>query len=188
VIRAFLGRPRGVAVATLVVFAWAYGFFILNILPQWHALEIAQGGLDLQERFVTPQEVGDTLTGFNAQFRQDALIFYLLDVPNFLLLAAAGAAVTGFGLRNMGVDRFPYAWTIALPLAAGAADAIENATLGWALLTNPAAPLLNAASAIAIWLKLSLLFITLPVVTFMGLAGLTAWVWKRVGGSIAARN
>jgi hypothetical protein len=188
VIRAFLERPRGLTVATLVVFAWTYGFFILNILPQWRALEIAQGGLDLQERYVTAQEVGDTLTSFNAKLSQDALIFYLLDVPNFLLLSAAGAAVTGFGLRNRGADRFPYAWAIALPLAAGAADAVENATLAWALLTNPSAPLLNAASAIAIWLKLSLVFVTLPVVTFMGLAGLTAWLWQRFGGSITAQD
>lgn len=187
-VRRFLEWPRGIAVATLTVFAWTYGFCLLNILPQWRELEAAQGGLDLQEHYVSAREVGDTLAGFTPQIKQDALIFYALDVPNFVMLAMAGAAIIGFGLRNTGYARFPYAWAIALPLAAGFADAIENATLAGALMTNPHTPSLNMASAIAIGLKLSLLFVTLPFVTFMGLVGLTASAWRRFGGSIAPRT
>src|SRR5262245_49250302 len=81
VLHFFVDRLRGVAVLTLVVFAWTYGFVILNILPQWHRLEAAQGGREVQTRaFASPDEIAATLRTFDAQMRQDAITFYVLDV------------------------------------------------------------------------------------------------------------
>jgi hypothetical protein len=189
VIRFFLERPRGISVLTLVVFAWTYGFVLLNILPQWNRLDAAQGGREVQERaFASGQEVADVLATFTPDLRSDALTFYLLDIPNVLLLGAAVTAVMAFGLRNLGLARAPFAWILALPMIGAAADGVENAALATALLSEQAQLEASTVAAAATTVKRVLAFdVCLPLMLLLAAAGVIGWLWRLVRSQIAAR-
>lgn len=146
----FAERVRGPWVLALVIVAYAFGFFALNVLPQWNILTDAQGGSEIQARaFVSAAEVRAALAQIDAAGARDAALqFYAIDVPNFLLLGAAGAALVGFGLRRFGVAPSPARFLIAVPLFAAFADAMENASLAACFLITDTGFAENAAYAI----------------------------------------
>ncbi len=149
-IRFFAETVRGPWVLALVIVAYAFGFYALNVLPQWNILVDAQGGSEIQARaFASPSDVRAALAQIEAAgARHAALQFYAIDVPNFTLLGAAGAALVGFGLRRFGIEKSPARFLIAVPLFAAFADATETASLAACLLITDIGFAENAAYAI----------------------------------------
>lgn len=136
-----IDRVRGVWMLALIAASVAYGWLIIVALPYWDRLEAAQGGSELQTRFLyDAAEAGVALAAVDAQARSDAFIFYALDVPNAVLYGLAIAAMIAFGLRQFRWERTRARGLALLPLVSGAADILENACLTIALRTNPAHP------------------------------------------------
>lgn len=142
----------------------------------------------MQERaFASGKEIADVLATFTPGLRSDAFTFYLLDIPNFLLLGAAVTAVMAFGLRNLGLARAPFAWLLALPMIGAAADGIENAALATALLSEQTRLEASTVAAAATSLKRMLAFdVCLPLMLLLAVAGLIGWLWRLVRSQIAA--
>jgi len=150
VIGFFFERIRGWRVLALAAVAYAFGFFALNVLPQWNILVSAQGGNEIQAAmFPSVWDVRGALAQINAAGARDAALqFYLIDIPNFTLLGAAGATLIAFGLRRFGLDRGRARYLIIAPLFAAFADAMENASLAACFLLTDAFFAENAAYAI----------------------------------------
>lgn len=146
----FAERVRGPWVLALVIVAYAFGFFALNVLPQWNILVEAQGGSEIQARaFVSAADVRVALAQIEAAGARDAALqFYAIDAPNFVLLGAAGAALVGFGLRRFAFEKGPARFLVAVPLFAAFADAVETASLAACFLVTDAGFAENAAYAI----------------------------------------
>lgn len=176
----FLQRVRGPWVLIAAIVAYAYGFWALNIAPQWNAISAAQGGVDIQARqFVSPAQVAAALAQIDrAGLRATALQFYALDFPNFTLLGMGGAALMAFGVRRLGLAATPARWLIALPLLAAAADAVETASLALCYLIGPAG--FVDVAAIAITTKRLLAMVTAPLALLLSLAGLLWWLLRLI--------
>lgn len=176
-----LNRVRGVWVAVLALVSIGYGWLIIVALPYWGRLVAAEGGPELQERFLyDAAEAGQALAAIDAQARQDAFIFYALDVPNAVLYGLGIAGMIAFGLRQLRWDKSLLRGLVALPLVAGAADLAENACLTIALLTNPSHPgfwgdAAGALTAAKFAAGMSAQFLAVLLV----LLGLGVWGWRK---------
>lgn len=177
-----LERVRGLRLLALVAVAYLYGFVLLNVLPQWNRLVAARGGVEIQSQFgATGRDVQLALEAYDAGLRRAALVFYVLDIPNFLLLALATLALMAFGLRSLGLFRTPWTGVLVLPALGAAADLLENAGLAAALLAGTDHPILNAATAGIITAKLIVAFyLTFPLMLVLVVAGLAALAWRRL--------
>src|SRR5688572_704714 len=150
-----IDRIRGIWVLLWAVVSFGYGYLILRVLPFWDRMAAVEGGRELQERFhYSAEEAGAALTALSTSAREEALIFYALDVPNALLYGASIGALIAFGLRQIRRSSGLWRWAIALPLLSAGADLVENALLATALVTAPTEPgLLGNAAGIATAIK-----------------------------------
>lgn len=176
-----IDRVRGVWVAALAAVSAGYGWFIIAGLPYWTNMEAAQGGPDLQTRFFYhADEAARALSAISASARQDALIFYALDVPNALLYGLSIATVAAWGLRQVGMSQ-RWGWVCLLAPFAAFADLIENGCLTAALLTAPEKPsVLGTIAGIATGTKLGLGAAAQIVAVIMVLIGGVAWLGTRI--------
>ncbi|MDP3854913.1 hypothetical protein [Phenylobacterium sp.] len=177
----FIDRVRGPWVVALNVAAFAYGWLMLQTLPQWRALGAAAGGNELQARvFYDPATAAQVLGGYDAALRQAAFTFYGLDLVNAALFALSVGALMAFGLRQVRWERSVARFVILAPLAAGAFDMLENAALAAALATGAgeAGPL-HAAAGVLTALKMTATMVSLPLMLVLTLAGVAAWLWRR---------
>lgn len=176
-----IDRIRGVWVAALAAVSATYGWFIIAGLPHWANMEAAQGAPDLQTRFFYhADEAARALGAIDASAQQDALIFYALDVPNALLYGLSIAALTAWGLRQVGLSARLSWLTLLAPIAA-LADLIENGCLTAALLTTPDKPtILGSIAGIATGTKLGLGAASQIAAVIMVLIGGAAWLGTRI--------
>jgi len=176
-----LNRVRGLGALLLVVASIAYGWFAIVYLPYWGRLEAAQGGMEIQTRiFYGAQEVQEAFAAINPS---DAFTFYVLDVPNAILVGLGIAAMIAFGIRQLKLERTIVRGLVALPLVAGASDLIENACLAIALATDPANPGFWGDAAGALTTAKFAAGIPAQIFAVVAVvAGFGAMVWRRLRG------
>lgn len=178
---ALVERVRGFGVLMLAAISLGYGFLIIRVLPYWDRLAAVEGGRELQERFhYSATDAAAALSAVDGMAREEAFIFYALDVPNALLYGFSLAAMIAFGLRQLRRDG-AWRWVLWLPLASAGADLVENALLTAALLTDPATPgPLHAAAGYATALKFAAGFPAQILAVLGVLVGLIIWLARRM--------
>ena len=180
----FLERTRGWLIVAHVAGAviWFQAALYLTGLYSSHVT--AQGGSSLEETpFYSGAVAADHLGAVReAGGVEQALLFFTADTVNALLVGAALAALIGFGLRSLNLQRHAVRYVVAVPLASGAADIIENLLLAIALLYPSATAAVGALAGYATGAKF-LLFLTAACLALAGVAiGLVVVVLWRLRG------
>lgn len=164
----FVNYVRGPIVAVLAICSVAYGVFLLQLLPMWSRLKEAAGGTELQETFFyTGARANSVIAAYDGATREAARIFYALDAINALLFALSIAALMAFALRRMNRETSLWRWAIALPLACGLFDLIENGLLAFFNESGGANVILGTIAGGVTAIKLATGFAAIPIMLIM---------------------
>lgn len=178
----FAERARGwrVVLPVLASFVWWQAALMLTGLYPRYAE--AQGTPALEESpFFDAAAAAERLGAIHAANAEGvAYAVYGLDVVNALLIAAGLAALIGFGLRGLALERTGARWLLLAPLSLAVADLLENALLAVMLAAPDLTSILAGVAGVATGVKFGLFMFAAPLAAAGLLVGLGALARRRL--------
>ncbi len=178
----FAEHARGwrVVLHVLAVFVWWQAALMLTGLYPRYAE--AQGTPALEESpFFDAAAAGERLGSIRAASAEGvAYAVQSLDAVNALLIAAGLAALIGFGLRGLTMERTAARWLLLAPICLALAELLENALLAAMLASPDLTPTLAAVAGVATGVKFGLFMFAAALAVAGLLVGLGALAHRRL--------
>ena len=164
-----------VAIGLAAIALLAYGFVIVDVLPQWQQLHAAAGGRLPEEAFGMRYDLAGFLDRLSNDQRADYIVLQLLDIPFFVVQALIVSWAMALGIKAMKWEEIGATWLLALPVIGLEADLVENLGLVLATFTHDASSHWGY-----VFVATQLKFITAQVAIALGAFGFLVWAGRNL--------